>query len=76
MKKLWWLVVPGVFLAGFAVGQAQPEVSPNLRYALVALKQAKGHLEVAGPDKGGYRAKALKMTNSAIAEVERGIGIH
>ena len=42
--------------------------------ALEHLRAAKADLEKATHDKGGHREAAIKLTNDAIAEVERGIG--
>ncbi|MBD2061679.1 hypothetical protein NDI37_03870 [Funiculus sociatus GB2-A5] len=37
------------------------------------MKEAKTHLEKASTDKGGHQAAALRLTNQAITEVNRGI---
>lgn len=60
---------------GFWAGQAtaQREYQPRMRSALTNLKEAKTHLEKASTDKGGHRATALRLTNQAITEVNRGI---
>ena len=44
-----------------------------MRSALASLKEAKADLEKASTDKGGHRAAALRLTNQAITEVNRGI---
>jgi len=41
--------------------------------ALDHLRLTKAELEKADTDKGGHRAKALRLTSDAIAETERGI---
>jgi hypothetical protein len=46
---------------------------PHMRAALDLLRQAKGNLERASEDKGGYRVKALGEVNAAIDETQRGI---
>ncbi|MEP0787716.1 MULTISPECIES: hypothetical protein [Cyanophyceae] len=69
-------VVLGTTLGGgFWAGQAttQREYQPRMRSALANLKEAKTHLEKASIDKGGHRAAALRLTNQAITEVNRGI---
>jgi len=59
--------------AGFFVGRVSAD-QPRMQAALEHLRLAKGELEHADRDKGGHREKALRLTNDAIAEVERGIG--
>jgi len=69
-------VVLGTTLGGgFWAGQAtaQREYQPRMRSALASLKEAKADLEKASTDKGGHRAAALRLTNQAITEVNRGI---
>ena len=58
--------------AGFFVGRASA-AQPRMQAALEHLRAAKGELERADRDKGGHRERALRLTNDAIAEVERGI---
>jgi len=41
--------------------------------ALDALNSALTNLKQATPDKGGHRAKAIDLVNSAIAEIKAGI---
>jgi len=61
-----------------AVLRAQPAPDdlqqPHMRAALDALRTAKRHLDLATPDKGGHRAKAIDLVNSAINETQAGIG--
>lgn len=58
---------------GFFVGRLSAD-QPRMQAALEHLRAAKGELERADRDKGGHRERALRLTNDAIAEVERGIG--
>jgi hypothetical protein len=44
----------------------------NMEGALAELRAARGHLEHAEHDKGGWRAKAVEETNVAIRETENG----
>ena len=46
---------------------------PNMQSAKVNLQNARAQLQAATPNKGGHRAKAIGLINSAIAEVNRGI---
>jgi hypothetical protein len=45
---------------------------PNMAAAKESLASAKGSLEKAEHNKGGWRDAALKATNTAIAEVNKG----
>jgi hypothetical protein len=49
------------------------DAQPRMKEALVALKLAKSQLNKATEDKGGHRAKALKLTDEAIEQVTKGI---
>ena len=60
--------------AGFFAGcVTAAERQPHMRTALDSLRVAKRELVAADNDKGGHRAKALELVNSAITEVESGI---
>jgi len=61
------------FTAGNQIYEAQAEAQPQMVDALKALKDAKAHLAKASHDKGGHRAKALKLTDEAIVETKKGI---
>lgn len=58
---------------GLAGGYAYAEHQPHMHQAMKHLEQAKGSLEKAEPDKGGHRAKAIELVNSAMKEVKEGI---
>jgi len=49
------------------------EQQPHMRAALEALRGARRHLDLAAPDKGGHRVKAIEHVNMAITETEAGI---
>jgi hypothetical protein len=66
------LLVVAAIASGFVAGRASAD-QPHMQAALDHLRLAKGELEKADRDKGGHREKALRLTNDAIAEVERGI---
>jgi hypothetical protein len=55
------------------IDRAAADVQPKMQQALGQLRDAAYALENAATDKGGHRAKALKLTREAISEVERGI---
>ncbi len=46
---------------------------PRMQAALDALKVARRELEAATDDKGGHRVRALRLTNQAIEQVEKGL---
>jgi len=46
---------------------------PHMRNALMHLRQARGALENAEPNKGGHRERAIELVDRAIAEVEAGM---
>lgn len=46
---------------------------PHMRRALDHLRQAKTELEMAEHDKGGWRVRAIKNVNQAIADTEKGM---
>jgi len=66
------LLVITAIATGFVAGRASAD-QPRMQAALGHLKLARTDLERADRDKGGHREAALKLTNDAIAEVERGI---
>ena len=74
MKRIFvTLLIVVAVSAGFYAGRASAD-QPRMQAALEHLRLAKGELERADRDKGGHRERALRLTNDAIAEVERGIG--
>ena len=66
-------VMLGVTVGWSAVRPASAEPQPNMVAAREHLKQARGSLEAAQPDKGGHRVKAIAAVDNAIAEVNAGI---
>lgn len=46
---------------------------PRMQAALVDLRTAKRELQMATPDKGGHRVKAINLVNEAIGQVQAGI---
>lgn len=53
--------------------RAKAADQPRMQAALDALKTAKRELDAATDDKGGHRAKAQRLVNQAINQVEAGI---
>lgn len=51
-----------------AAAPMPPEEHPEIREAIRALENAKGHLERGAKDFGGHRVKALEFTNHALEE--------
>jgi len=69
-----WLATPAAFLAGALVsGGVAVAQQPNMQNALNALFSARSSLQMATPNKGGHRDRAINLVNQAIAEVEAGI---
>ncbi len=60
-----------VVLAGISIG-ATPD-QPNMQAARTNLLQARSALQRAARNKGGHRANAIGLVNSAISEVDLGI---
>ena len=46
---------------------------PHMRRALEHLRAARAELQSAEHDKGGWRARAVRAVDNAIAETERGM---
>jgi hypothetical protein len=66
------LLVVTAIASGFVAGHASAD-QPHMQSALEHLRLAKEELLRADRDKGGHRERALRLTNDAIAEVERGV---
>ena len=66
------LLVVTAIASGFVAGHASAD-QPRMQSALEHLRLAKEELLKADRDKGGHRERALRLTNDAIAEVERGL---
>jgi uncharacterized membrane-anchored protein YhcB (DUF1043 family) len=66
------LVLVSVLALGFIAGQLSA-AQPHMQAALRHLRSAKADLNKASADKGGHRARALELVDSAIEEVERGV---
>jgi hypothetical protein len=66
------LLVITAIASGFVAGRASAD-QPRMQAALEHLRQARHELEKADHDKGGHRDNAIRLTNDAIAEVERGM---
>ncbi|MDP4023563.1 hypothetical protein Q8W71_13070 [Methylobacterium sp. NEAU 140] len=62
--------VTSALYAGLA--GAQP-FQPHMDAALSALSTARQQLEVATPNKGGHRERAISLVNAAIEQVQAGI---
>jgi len=73
MKRLLVILLVTVAIsAGFVVGRVSAD-QPHMQSALDHLRLARHELEQAVADKGGHREAALRLTNDAIAQVEKGI---
>jgi hypothetical protein len=72
-----------ICILGAACGGSQPEArvaggapvcrnQPNMNAAIVSLRDARSALDRAEHDKGGWRVAAIRSTDDAIRETERG----
>ena len=65
-----------VLTLGYGAARAQGARAcnnqPNMANALGSLRNARGALDRAEHDKGGWRVKAIEATDTAIRETERG----
>lgn len=67
------LAVPSTIVTAQSSAQGMPEKQPKMVEALEHLQAAEKSLEQASHDKGGHRAKALKLVKEAEAEVKAGM---
>jgi hypothetical protein len=68
------LLLVVVLATGFIAGHAMA-AQPHMRSALDHLRAARKELDLATPDKGGHRAKAIVLVNDAITETEAGLEV-
>lgn len=64
-----------VVTVGYRAARAQAGTcnnQPNMAHALGGLRSARGYLDRAEHDKGGWRVKAIESTDTAIRETEQG----
>jgi hypothetical protein len=74
--KIGTIVFAGLFATSVGVNyvrSVQAEPQPHMRSALGSLESALGELKSAEHDKGGWRAAAVRATETAIKETHRGI---
>ncbi|MGB3537727.1 MAG: hypothetical protein WBA42_06170 [Mesorhizobium sp.] len=63
-----------VAIGATAVATTAAEAAqPHMERALADLQAALGQLQVAAPNKGGHRVKAMELVRQAIAETRRGM---
>jgi hypothetical protein len=72
MKTLVRSIAAALALASVPALAGPCHDQPNMAAALEALRNAKGSLERAEHNKGGWREAAVEATNKAIRETERG----
>ena len=56
-----------------AAGRGVTVQQPHMRAALASLREARRHLDLATPDKGGHRVNAIAHTDEAIKETQAGM---
>jgi hypothetical protein len=73
-RNLLQRTLPALLLIPFVARRATAqEFQPHMREALDALHLAERELSQATHDKGGHRAKALRLVRDAIREAEAGV---
>lgn len=61
-------------LAAFAAGCASgPPGQPHMQNALDSLQTAQSELQLAAPNKGGHRERAMALVSEAMSQVDLGI---
>ena len=68
--KIAMVVISAVSAIGLSSARAD---QPHMRRALQHLRAARAELQSAEHDKGGWRVRALKNVDQAIADTERGM---
>jgi hypothetical protein len=63
----------GAVVGTSSINMTSAEPQPNMKLALVRLREARHGLVVAAHDHGGHRTRAVQLTEGAIMEVEDGI---
>ncbi|MFL6233130.1 MAG: hypothetical protein ACJ76N_08360 [Thermoanaerobaculia bacterium] len=66
------ILLCAVLVSGFLLGRASAD-QPHMQAALEHLRAAKAELDKADQDKGGHRARAIRLVDDAISQVEKGI---
>lgn len=61
------------FVVSTSNNVASADAQPHMKTALATLRVARSQLEKAEHDKGGHRAAALRLTDQAIDEVQKGV---
>ncbi|HEY6853104.1 MAG TPA: hypothetical protein VI139_02565, partial [Gemmatimonadales bacterium] len=56
-----------------AAGRETAAQQPHMRAALASLREARRHLDLAAPDKGGHRVGAIAHVDAAIKETQAGM---
>jgi hypothetical protein len=70
LRSLW---VAAAFAVAFAIGCVSAPGQPHMAAALEELRAARAELDVATPDKGGHRVRAIELVDGAIEQVRLGI---
>jgi hypothetical protein len=69
--RIGLVLIAAIAAMGLASARAD---QPHMKAALEHLRAAREELKVAEHDKGGWRVRALRNVDQAIADTERGIG--
>jgi hypothetical protein len=66
------VAIGGALAMGVMIGHAAAD-QPHMQSALSELQSARGELMAADNDKGGYRARAIRDVDAAIADTRAGM---
>ena len=66
------LAFAGALAPAFAAGQAVA-CQPHVQNALDSLQTAQSELQLAAPNKGGHRERAMALVSEAMSQVDLGI---
>ncbi|MBM3463520.1 MAG: hypothetical protein FJX76_15585 [Armatimonadetes bacterium] len=73
VRRIFFVVALALSLFGsFAVGRATAD-QPHMQNALAALQTAQTELQLAKPNKGDHRDRAMELVGQAINQVQLGI---
>jgi hypothetical protein len=75
LRNIAMLGVTGAAVAAFATRPAEAAGQPHMSRALADLQAALNQLQVAIPDKGGHRLKAMALVRDAIGETTKGMAV-
>lgn len=73
MKRNIQAVFVALTFAACAASSAFAEKQPQMHAAINSLENALTHMQAAEDDKGGHKAKAIRLVKEALAELRAGV---